>query len=89
VVVARPGLGTLNHTALVCAALAARGLDCPGVVVGAWPADADLAARCNLHDLPAYTGRPVLGAVPDGASRLEPAAFAAAAHEWIVTEEPI
>jgi dethiobiotin synthetase len=88
-VVARAGLGTLNHAALTCGALAARGLRCPGVVVGAWPADPDLASQCNLHDLPAYTGRPVLGAVPDGASRLEPADFAVAAHEWIVTEEPI
>ena len=37
VVVARAGLGTLNHAALTCEALAARGLRCPGVVIGAWP----------------------------------------------------
>ena len=50
-VVARAGLGTLNQTALTCEALRARGLACAGVVIGAWPADPDLAARCNLEDL--------------------------------------
>lgn len=89
VLVARAGLGTLNHAALTCEALAARGLHCPGVVIGAWPADPDLAACCNLRDLPVYTGRPLLGRVPDGASRLEPAAFAAGAREWITTQEQI
>jgi dethiobiotin synthetase len=38
VVVARPGLGTLNHTALTLEALSARGLDVLGVVLGSWPA---------------------------------------------------
>jgi dethiobiotin synthetase len=89
VVVVRAGLGTLNHAALTVEALEARGLRCPGLVVGAWPADPDLAACCNLRDLPAYTGRPVLGRVPDGAGRLEPDAFAVGAREWITTEEPI
>jgi dethiobiotin synthetase len=88
-VVVRAGLGTLNHAALTCQALAARRLRCPGLVVGAWPADPDLAACCNLRDLPAYTGRPVLGRIPDGASRLAPDAFADGAREWISTEEPI
>jgi dethiobiotin synthetase len=89
VVVARAGLGTLNHAALTCEALATRGLRCPGVVIGAWPAEPDLAACCNLRDLPAYTGRPVLGRVPEGAGRLDPGAFADGAREWITTEEPI
>ena len=48
---------------------APRGLTCAGVVVGAWPADPDLAARCNLVDLPAVTGVPLLGALPAGAGR--------------------
>lgn len=74
-VVAAAGLGTLNHTALTTQALHARGLRCPGVVMGAWPAEPDLAARCNLVDLPAVTGVPLLGALPDGAGALEPAQF--------------
>ncbi len=85
-VVARAGLGSLNDTALTCEALAARGLACPGVVVGAWPAEPGLAERANLEDLPRYAGRPLLGRVPDGAGRLDPATFARRAPTWIVTE---
>ena len=75
-VVAAAGLGTLNHTALTVEVLRHRGLSCAGVVIGAWPAEPDLAARCNLADLPAVAGVPLLGAVPAGAGRLEPAGFA-------------
>jgi len=85
-VVARAGLGTLNHTALTCAALAARGVACPGVVVGSWPAAPGPAEQANLADLPQYAGRPLLGRVPEGAGRLAPAAFARQAPNWIATE---
>lgn len=88
-VVVRAGLGTLNHAALTCEALAARELRCPGLVIGSWPAEPDVATCANLRDLPAYTGRPVLGRVPEGAARLPGAAFADGAREWIATEEPI
>lgn len=74
-VVAAPGLGTLNHTALTVEVLRARELACAGVVVGAWPAEPDLAARCNLADLPAVTGVPLVGVLPDGAAALEPEDF--------------
>ncbi|MGH3836029.1 MAG: dethiobiotin synthase [Pseudonocardiaceae bacterium] len=69
-VVAGAGLGTLNHTALTVEALRARGLCCVGVVIGAWPVEPDLAARCNLADLPSVTGLPLLGALPAGAGCL-------------------
>ncbi|GAA1300992.1 dethiobiotin synthase [Pseudonocardia xinjiangensis] len=82
-VVATAGLGTLNHTALTVEALRARGLTCPGVVVGAWPADPDLAAVCNLVDLPAVTGVPLLGAMPDGAGALPAEEFAVAARHGL------
>lgn len=65
VVVARAGLGTLNHTALTLEALHTRGLHCLGVVIGAWPREPDLAAQCNLHDL-----GPLLGSIPEGAGDL-------------------
>jgi dethiobiotin synthetase len=68
VVVARAGLGTLNHTALTVEALHARGLDCAGIVIGSWPAEPDLAARCNLEDLGAIA--PLLGRIPEGAANL-------------------
>jgi dethiobiotin synthetase len=79
-VVAQAGLGTLNHTALTVEAVGHRGLTCAGVVVGAWPAEPDLAARCNLDDLPAVTGRPLLGALPAGSGTLGPAEFASVAR---------
>jgi dethiobiotin synthetase len=74
-VVAAAGLGTLNHTTLTTEALAARRLRCPGVVIGTWPAEPDLAARCNLADLPEVTGVPLLGRLPAGAGRLAPDEF--------------
>ena len=79
-VVARAGLGTLNDTELTVEALRTRGLTCAGVVIGSWPAAPDLAAECNLADLPDVTGVPLLGALPEGAGRLEPGEFAAVAR---------
>jgi dethiobiotin synthetase len=82
-VVAAAGLGTLNHAALTTEALCTRGLVCAGVVVGAWPAEPDLAARCNLADLPAVTGVPLLGVLPDGSGGLGPAEFAGVARHGL------
>jgi dethiobiotin synthetase len=74
-VVAHPALGTLNHTALTLEAMAGRGLDLAGVVLGSWPAAPDLAARCNIRDLETLAARPLAGALPEGAGRLHPAEF--------------
>ena len=74
-VVTTAGLGSLNATALTVEALRHRSLPCAGVVVGAWPADPGLAERCNLDDLPAYAGAPLLGAVPAGAGSQPPDEF--------------
>ncbi|WP_255953816.1 dethiobiotin synthase [Streptomyces odontomachi] len=82
-VVASAGLGTLNATALTAEALRARGLRMAGVVIGSWPAEPDLAARCNLADLPPATGAPLLGALPAGAARRRPAGFRAQARRWL------
>ncbi|MBV9649997.1 MAG: ATP-dependent dethiobiotin synthetase BioD [Pseudonocardiales bacterium] len=80
-VVAAAGLGTLNHTALTVEALRTRGVRSAGIVIGEWPAEPDLAARCNLADLPAVTGLPLLGALPTGASRLSPREFLTVARQ--------
>jgi dethiobiotin synthetase len=80
--VARAGLGTLNHAGLTVEALRARGLPIAGLVIGSWPADPDLAERCNLEDLPATTGVPVIGRLPAGAGSLSREAFTAAAPTW-------
>ncbi|WP_203887957.1 dethiobiotin synthase [Planotetraspora kaengkrachanensis] len=76
VVVARPSLGTLNHTALTLEAMAGRGLEPAGVVIGSWPAEPDLAERCNVADLETLAARPLAGALPAGAGALTREEFA-------------
>ncbi|MET9364268.1 dethiobiotin synthase [Streptomyces sp. NPDC006632] len=83
VVVTPAGLGTLNSTALTGEALRARGIEFAGVVVGSWPAEPDLASRCNLVDLPQSAGAPLLGTVPEGAGRLAPTDFRTRAARWL------
>ncbi len=83
-VVARAGLGTLNHTALTVQAIQHRGFDVAGVLIGSWPAAPDLAAEQNLLDLPSQTGVPVLGRIPAGAGSLDAAAFSAGVPDWLV-----
>ena len=81
-VVARPALGTLNHTALTLEALDARTLPVVGVVLGSWPASpgaVELSNRATLRSWPV----PFLGAVPADASRLDPADFRSHASEWL------
>ncbi|WP_460406370.1 dethiobiotin synthase [Actinophytocola sediminis] len=79
-IVADAGLGTLNATALTAEVLRRRGVECLGVVVGSWPADPDLAARCNLDDLPVVADAPLLGAVPEHAGTLRRDRFLAVAR---------
>ncbi|MFF8264082.1 dethiobiotin synthase [Streptomyces virginiae] len=82
-IVAQAGLGTLNSTTLTAEALRARGLTPLGVVVGSWPHSPDLAARCNLADLPRSSQLPLLGAVPEGSGTLAPERFRAEAPSWL------
>ncbi|MEV7735601.1 dethiobiotin synthase [Streptomyces sp. NPDC088921] len=82
-VVASAGLGTLNTTELTARELRRRRLELAGVVIGSWPDSPDLAARCNLADLPDVSGAPLLGALPAGAGRLTAADFRAAAPGWL------
>jgi dethiobiotin synthetase len=79
-VVAEPGLGTLNHTALTLEVMAARGVELAGIVVGSWPAEPDLAARCNIRDLETIAARPLAGALPAGVGELDSAEFLVAAR---------
>lgn len=68
-VVTRAALGTLNHTALTLEAMAHRGLDLAGLVIGEWPREPGLAERCNVADLEMLAARPLAGVLPEGASR--------------------
>ncbi|MFC7849948.1 dethiobiotin synthase [Arthrobacter sp. NPDC057388] len=82
VLVARPGLGTLNHTALTLEALAARGLDVLGVVLGSWPVSPDAVHHSNRQALGALPV-PLIGTLPERASELSPADFRAGAAAWL------
>ena len=60
-------------------AAAAADADSDGAAAAA-DAGPDLAMRCNLRDLETLAARPLAGAVPAGAGRLEPAEFLLAAR---------
>ncbi|WBB72040.1 dethiobiotin synthase [Micromonospora sp. WMMD1128] len=78
VVVARAGLGTLNHTALTLEALERRAVPA-GVVIGAWPAEAELVHWLNLSELVPN----LLGALPAGAGGMDPGVFRRSAPGWL------
>ena len=80
VVVTEPGLGTLNATALTLEAMAHRGLNLAGLVIGAWPQDPDLASRSNVADLEMLAARPLLGVLPAGLGDKDRADFLATAR---------
>ncbi|MEW6473394.1 MAG: dethiobiotin synthase [Actinomycetota bacterium] len=62
VVVTRPSLGTLNHTALTLEAARARALPVDGLVISGWPAEPGVTEETNLERLAAMA--PVLGLLP-------------------------
>lgn len=85
-VVVEAGLGTLNATALTLEALAHRGLELLGLVVGSWPAAPGLAERSNLRDLEMLAARPLLGVLPAGAGSLPADAFADVARAGLAPQ---
>ncbi|MDQ2837032.1 MAG: dethiobiotin synthase [Actinomycetota bacterium] len=85
VLVAGSGLGTLNPAGLTAQAFLARGIALRHLVIGCWPAETDLADRCNLIDLPDYAGVPLHGVLPAGAA-LEAAGFAELAMRSLTPE---
>ncbi|GAB2682438.1 dethiobiotin synthase [Nocardia goodfellowii] len=80
--IAAAGLGTLNHSELTTRMLAAAGVPCAGLVIGAWPDEPDLAAECNRTDLPRLTGIDLVGAIPAGAGKWDRERFRSAAPGW-------
>lgn len=65
VVVARAGLGTLNHTALTCQAIRQRGLRVAGVVVNGYEPDSpDPSVESNRRWLAVVAQAPVLAVLP-------------------------
>lgn len=81
VVVARPGLGTLNHTALTLEALRRREIPA-GVVLGSWPARAELVHWFNLSEMVPN----LLGVLPEGAGDMDGGVFRRSAPGWLTPE---
>ena len=63
-------------------ALRGRGLEPSGLILGSWPAEPDLAERCNLEDLPRVSRVPLLAMIPEGAGAMTREAFIDAAPGW-------
>lgn len=61
VIVTRPTLGTLNHTALTLEAVWSRDLRVAGLVICGWPKEVDMVVRTNLRELGEMA--PILGMV--------------------------
>lgn len=65
VVVARPGLGTINHTLLTVEAAQSRGLRLLGIIINGLDAEtATVAEETNPEELSRETGLPILTIVP-------------------------
>jgi dethiobiotin synthetase len=64
VVVARPGLGTINHTLLTIEAARAVGLEVRYVVLSPWPHDPSAMERSNRQTIERLGGVPVHGLPP-------------------------
>lgn len=63
-VVARPGLGTINHTVLTCFGAQQMGLQVAGVIVNGMPEQPGLAEKGAPHQIGSLCGAPVLGIWP-------------------------
>ena len=60
-VVARPDLGTINHSVLTCFAAGQMGLEVKGVIVNRFPANPGLAEKGASHQIGSLCGAPILG----------------------------
>jgi len=72
-VVARPDLGTINHTVLTCYAAQQMGLSVAGVIVNNLPEAPGRAEQSAPHHIGSLCGAPVLGLWPhhEGADQAE------------------
>lgn len=60
-VVARAGLGTINHSVLTCFAAGQMGLEVKGVIVNRFPAEPGLPEKGAPHQIGSLCGAPILG----------------------------
>ncbi len=64
-VVARPGLGTINHTVLTCYAARQLGLQVAGVIINGMPESPGVAEQMAPHQIGSLSGASVLGIWPE------------------------
>jgi dethiobiotin synthetase len=64
-VVARPGLGTVNHTLLTTFGARNLGLEVKGVIINQYPEFPDQAAECAPHLIASLCGSQLLGVFPE------------------------
>lgn len=75
IVVARPSLGTINHSLLTIEALRSRQVPIAGVIINRYPADTPLAAEeTNPRVIERWGKAPILCIVPDEALPKRPTA---------------
>jgi len=72
-VVAKSGLGTINHTALTVKAALAADIQVAGVILNRYPDTPGLAEATNPGVIEALTGVPVLGRLPEVPDLTSPA----------------
>jgi dethiobiotin synthetase len=63
-VIARPNLGTVNHTVLTCYAAKQLGIEIRGVMINNYPETPDRAAESAPHLIDSLSGAPLLGIFP-------------------------
>lgn len=65
IIVARPNLGTINHTVLTAAYAKQQGIPVAGVIINGWEeAKAGVLEHSNLEYIERLTGLPILGKFP-------------------------
>lgn len=84
-VIARPDLGTVNHTLLTCFVARELGLEVKGTVISNYPQEPGLAETSAPHLIDSLSGVPLLGRFPavtgeDDRSKVEQLA------EWLAKE---
>ncbi len=70
-VVARPNLGTINHSVLTCFAAGQMDIEVKGVMVNRFPAKPGLAEKGASHQIGSLCGAPILGIWDDLAGSQE------------------
>lgn len=60
-VVARPDLGTINHSVLTCFAASQMDIEVKGVIVNRFPSNPGLAEKGASHQIGSLCGAPILG----------------------------